>query len=413
MERSFGRIQFGPGSVIYLMVCTLVLFAAVYTQANLLFWALGLVIGALVVSVVFTWLSLRGIEVHRLAPSRGVAGEPLVLRYDVVNRSRFACFSMEIIETWGGRFRGWRREGPLAQDMPRLKGRPFGWVLHIGPGQTIQAEAPCWPLRRGPLRFEQVIVRTGFPFGIIRKSIVFQQPGEALIYPPLRRLSRQAALSLSGTDVRNARHSDRSGGMDEFFGLRPYRPGDNYKLIDWKHSAKVSRLVSREMTQPRPPRMMILLDLRLPDHSDTNPQREPVDKNLWTACQEEAINLAGSLIREAFLHNLHVGLAIAGAAGNAIPMYHSKSHRQRLLDTLAMIEFDPTQNQHTPAPPTVLVRPTVRHPADNQSLPDAMFQPIQRQGQMNLDWEQAVRAQAKRPKPTGPPAQATQASNQN
>jgi len=358
MGRSFGRIEFGPGSVIYLVVCTLVMFAAVYTQANLLFWALGLVIGALVVSVLLSAVSLGGIEVQRLTPPRGVAGEPLVLRYDLRNRSRLASFSVEIVETWGGRFGGWRRVGPLVESPPRLKGRPFGWVLHIGPGQSLQAETPCWPLRRGPLRFERIMVRSSFPFGVLRKTIVFQQPGEALIYPPLRRLSRHAALSLSGTDIHNARHSDRGGGMDEFFGLRPYRPGDSYKLIDWKHSAKTSRLVSREMTQPRPPRMMILLDLRR-DATQGQTDQEPTAPNgLWLSCQEEAINLAGSLIREAFIHGVQVGLTVAGADSPALPMLNSKTHHRRLLDTLAMLEIDETKAQAAPSPPTVIVRPT-------------------------------------------------------
>ena len=111
MDRSFGRIQFGPGSVIYLVVTALIAFAAFYTQANLLFWALGLVVGALAVSLVAALISLRGLEVHRLTPSRGVVDEPLVLRYHLVNRSRLAWFSVEIIEHWGGRWRGRLRVG--------------------------------------------------------------------------------------------------------------------------------------------------------------------------------------------------------------------------------------------------------------------------------------------------------------
>jgi len=361
MDRSLGRIQFSQGSLIYLMVTALITFAAFYTQANLLFWALGLILGSLGVSLITALFTLNNLDVQRLAPQRGVAFEPLILRYHVTNRSRFACFSVEIIETWAGYRRGRHAKqtaGPMGENPPKLLGRPFGWVLHVGSGQAIQAEATCWPVSRGTLKLEKIIVRSGFPFGIIRKAIYFQQAGEVLIYPPLRRLNRQTALSLSGNDINNAKHADRGGGMDEFFGLRPYRPGDNYKLIDWKHSARSNNLVSREMAKPRPPRMMILLDLGKPDAAAEPPMNQPGEK-AWTHAQEEAINLAGSLIREAYLHGIHVGLEIKGAAATALPMNHNPAHRTRLLDTLANLDLTNTQQSHNPQPmhPTVIVRP--------------------------------------------------------
>ncbi len=371
MERSFGRIQPSPGSLVYLMVSALIAFAAFHTQANLLFWALGLVVGAFGASLLASLVMLNGIEVQRLAPARGVAGEPLILRHNLVNHSRLACFSIEIIETWTGHHRGLRERlvlggspneqgaNPTGETPPRLKGRPFGWALHIGPGQSIQAETPCWPRRRGPLKFEKIIVRSGFPFGVLRKAVQFNQPGEVLIYPPLRRLNRQAVLSLSNNDISNAKHADRGGGMGEFFGLRPYRPGDSYKLIDWKHSARTSSLVSRELARPRPPRMMILLDLSTPDTLRQTNAADSGHAN-WVDAQEEAINLTGSLIREAYLHGIHVGLTVAGAHCPAVPMHHNQAHRRRLLDALARLDLNDTQQatQHTPTgQPTVIVLP--------------------------------------------------------
>ena len=369
MHRSFGRIQFSPGSLIYLMVTALITFAAFYTQANLLFWTLGLVVGALGTSILVALFTLNNLEIKRLAPTRGVAGEPLILRHHLFNHSKLPCFSVEIIETWSNpKQADPTHQNPLKASPPKLKGRPFGWVLHLGQGQSIQAEAPCWPTRRGVLRFEKIIVRSGFPFGILRKAVQFPQPGEVLIYPPLRRLNRQAALSLSSTDVNNAKHADRGGGMDEFFGLRPYRPGDNYKLIDWKHSARTNNLVSREMAKPRPPRMMILLDL-----STTHPQKpDPQNDHAWIDAQEEAINLAGSLIREAYLHSIHVGLATKGVQATPVPMNHNQTHRQKLLDSLASLDLnkrtDAAETQPLlPAQPTVIVR--ANHPSDTHENP--------------------------------------------
>lgn len=395
MERSIGRVRFGPGSVVYIVVSVLIAFAAFYTQANLLFWVLGLVVGAMIVSAGASVVLLRGIEIHRLTPSRGAADEPLVLRYHIVNTSRVPCFGLEIVESWPGRRRDRRRAGPRGESgPPRLAGRPHGWVLHVGPGQSIQAEATCWPRRRGLLRFEKVVVRSGFPFGIFRKSIDFPQTNEVLIHPPQRRLSRQAVLSLSSRDIGQGKHADRGGGHDEFFGLRPYRPGDSYKLIDWKHSARGSNLVSREMAKARPPHMLILLDLKPPANKDS----------AWTRAQEEAINLSGALIREAYLHGIHVGLAVRGVACPLLPIHNSQAHRQRLLDSLAQLNLSDTHSAQSipPAHPTVVVK--VRPPDTETGTPEASIE--------NMSRRDRAHAYVPRMEPAGPDERRT-AANMN
>src|SRR5690606_25165852 len=132
----------------------------------------------------------RSLEVQRLLPSHGVCGEPLVLRYQIKNRSWLPVFSLVVQESWGKGARGWKRVGPIAEKPPRLKGRPIGWVLHLGPHQAIQAEATCWPLRRGPLTFERIVLSTSFPFGVVRKVVEFRHHSSLLVYPHLFRLNR-------------------------------------------------------------------------------------------------------------------------------------------------------------------------------------------------------------------------------
>ncbi len=104
--------------------------------------------------------------------------------------------------------------------------------------------------------------------------------------------------------------------------------------------------------------MMILLDLARPQSShETNTTSSNHD--LWVEAQEEAINLAGSLIREAYLHGIHVGLIVAGVPCPSVPMHHNQAHRQRLLDTLAQLDLTNTHapQMAPPGQPTVIVRP--------------------------------------------------------
>lgn len=342
------RYRIGPGGVAYLMVMGLILAAAIYTQANLLFWAFGLTIGGLLMSLVMAWVTLRGIGVQRLLPAHGVAGDGLVIRYHLTNRSWLPAFSLILRENWGSGSRGWRRQGPVASGRDQmLLARPSGWVLHIGPHQTLQAEAPCWPQRRGPLKFERIEITTSFPFNVIRKIAVFEQAMEVLIYPSLHRMNRRVLYTLSQADPAGRKHIERRGGQDEFYGLREYRPGDSLKLIDWKRTAHAGKLIAREHTQPSPPRIMVLLDLsdtqvaaRMPEANGEMPE------DLQRRLEENAISLTASLICDAYLHGYQIGLAVKGVVATAFPVHHSLPHRTRMLETLGCLDLDVPRRDH-------------------------------------------------------------------
>lgn len=368
MQRT--RYQFGPGGVVYIVCTALILSGALYTQANLLFWAFGLTMGGLVVSVFFSLIVLRRITMQRLAPAHGVVGRPLVLRYRVENRGWVPVFGLLVGETWprqrSHRWR-WRKErcdaDPTGSDSPRLKAAPLGWALHLGPQQSVQAEAMCWPLRRGELRFEQVMVSNSFPFGVIRKVVTIEQQDRVLIYPKLYRVSRKVLYRAAMSDVSGRRQLDRPGGSDEFFGLRHYRSGDNLKMIDWKHSAKTGKLVSREMTQAAPPRIMLALDLRQMEpatssEANASSTATPIDDT----AVERAISLMASLVCDSYLNGYRIGLVVYGVECNAFAVHHSLPHRTRILEALAAIDTTRRTEAHVwstqiSVQPSVVVRP--------------------------------------------------------
>ena len=329
MSSRRARIELGPGGAVYLAVTLLLLAATLYTQANLLFWALGLMFGGLLVSFAYAAQVLRGLEIRRLTPGRAVVGDALVLRYRLVNHNWLPALSVMVIETWGHRRRGWRRYGPVAQKPPRLRQRPIGWLLHAGPRQPMQAQARCYPIRRGPLELDRILVQCAFPFGIVRKTVMVRQPATTLVYPAIHRLRQPLAGALVARfDAASQRQRERGGGDGEFFGLRGYRLGDPPKLIDFKRSARLGELVTRELTRPAPPRVMILLDL-------TRPRRDDAGSAL-----EQAISLAASVICEAHLRQRRVGLAVCGPRCPSFAPHHGLMHRARMLEALARLPID-------------------------------------------------------------------------
>ena len=367
------RLRLGRGGLFYVTVSGLILAAAIYTQANLLFWAFGLTVGGLLISVLLAWQMLRDLEVQRLLPGQGVAGEPVVLRYHLNNRCWLPGFGLLIRERWGRR----SAEDPIRSDPPRLLAPPHGFVLHVAPHGAIQGEAPCYPLLRGLLTFERVEVSSSFPFNVVQKVVRVEQPGHLLVLPHLYRMNRRLLHTIAGIDASGRNHIERGGGDEEFFGLREYRSGDPLKRIDWKRTARSDAVIVRELTQPSPPKVMVLLDLTAPADEVVGEPTISVLQRLFTrrgrrpagrseevltprqVAVERAISLCASVICDSYLQGHQVGLTVVGADCGPFPLHHSLPHRTRLLEALARLPFepDPTLRPTVDAHPSVVIVP--------------------------------------------------------
>ena len=136
----------------------------------------------------------------------------------------------------------------------------------------------------------------------------------------------------------------RRGGSDEFYGVKEFRPGDNPRWIYWRRSARTGVLVSKEMTQVSPPKLMLLVDAHLRDRSLAEHQ-----------AVERTIAMATSLASHALEAGLMVGLyawsGAVGASGDAprgaplaywlgIHPNRGKRHRVDLLAQLAQLPLN-------------------------------------------------------------------------
>ncbi len=363
------RYQMGPGGLVFFFLAAIILVSGLKLQSNLLFWTFGLMIGGFVVSALLSMQMLRNIEVHRILPLQAITGESTAIRYNIVNHKAYMpLFGLIVTENWGTGKHGWKKAGPIAEPLQRLRGRPFAWALHIGPNQSQQIEAVCWPQRRGSLKFERIVVFSGFPFGLIQRVVEFEQPEEILVYPRLYRLHRKVLGEMEHTSRSGGtRHKEQGGGHEEFFGLRDYRPGDSLKLVDWKRTARTGELITRELNIATPPRVMINLDLTaLPAGQrldEPGAAREEVNQAqmanpVLLDQAEEAVSLTASLICDAYNRGYQIGLSVTGMHTQPFPVYNSFSHRQRMLESLAMLDFGRRSDQVVAgaAPPNIVVK---------------------------------------------------------
>lgn len=308
----------------------IVAFAAMNSQNNILFWVVGVLLTVLIVSLIWSHLAIRGIDVQRLDPRHGAVGEALSLRYRVTNRRRWLpVFNLVIEERMGGEhanFSSFMHGGSA-------------WVMHLGPGETVHGEAIFWPSARGEVRFDRLVVRTRFPFGLVRRQRKLSQATHTLVYPRRYRLRRRVLDSIVPVGPLGMKLSSRPGGGDDFFGVREYRPGDSRRMIAWKRSASSTsaELLVVERTLPSPPRLRFVLNLA---QSTAELQQRIGDEHDARRLQERAISLVASFLDEASGRGFEVGLSVVGMQVPVTPLRRSHWHVERLMGLLAGLDLD-------------------------------------------------------------------------
>ena len=220
--------------LLYCGVSLLIAIGAFNSNNNLLFWLFALALSMLIVSGVLSGQMLMGLNLERDRAEPVSAGEPLRLRYRVSNRNRFfPAFALSLAEEP-------RVANPAGADI--LSGPPpGGFIPHVGAGKTVIAGAVCATAQRGVAHLETVRITTEFPFGIVRKSLVFTSPLTVVVRPAEAPVSRTLLDGARAQSVRSehAGHMHVAGHGDHFLALREYSAGDNPRLIAWRASSRL------------------------------------------------------------------------------------------------------------------------------------------------------------------------------
>lgn len=342
-----------PG-VVFVITTLLVALGAINSQHNLLYWLFGLAVGALLFSGILSGAVLMGVEVERLAPQRGVAGEPLRIAYRVSNRSRMVPALALHIEEWSTTRKA---PSPTWTDFVPAITTFVPWVPRRG-SQTVEAEIT--PDHRGLMTFGSLRVWTTFPFGITRKSVLFRLPDEASVQETLIRpqpiATSAAQLRQMASLTARTERAPRSGiGTGVPVTLREFVAGDSPRRIAWKRSAiRVAEgrtPLVRQESRPSAGRLWIVL-------------RSAGDAQ----ADEVAIRRAAGVLKMAAARSVPIGLSIPDADLIFHP-HASPRHIGQLYDGLATLQLPgKRENVSTPQPhPRDMVMVIEGHGSEGQS----------------------------------------------
>jgi len=133
----------------------------------------------------------------------------------------------------------------------------------IGPKTTVKFSYVLEPKVRGEYALGplSIIVKDRLGFNSLER-IVPDSVTDILIYPPYEDIKRIEILGSKRSLQLNygAQRSKQKGLGSEFYGMRKYVYGDQFRLIDWKASARTQKLIVKEYESERDVTIMILVD---------------------------------------------------------------------------------------------------------------------------------------------------------
>ncbi|MFX1573103.1 MAG: DUF58 domain-containing protein [Promethearchaeota archaeon] len=133
----------------------------------------------------------------------------------------------------------------------------------IGPKEIVKFSYVLEPRVRGEYALGplSVIVKDRLGFNSLER-IVPDSVTDILIYPPYEDIKRIEILGSKRSLQLNygLQRSKQKGLGSEFYGMRKYVFGDQFRLIDWKASARAQTLIVKEFESERDVTVMILVD---------------------------------------------------------------------------------------------------------------------------------------------------------
>ncbi|MDH5454890.1 MAG: DUF58 domain-containing protein [Gammaproteobacteria bacterium] len=144
---------------------------------------------------------------------------------------------------------------------PSFESDDLPLTLRVKAGRFVDAGYRVRPLERGSVQFPGCDLRIASPLRLWWRRRFVEAPSQVRVYPNYSAISKLLAYEVDNRlQLSGVRLSRRRGEGIEFHQLREYREGDSMRAIDWKATARMSRLISREYQDERDQQIVFILD---------------------------------------------------------------------------------------------------------------------------------------------------------
>ena len=150
----------------------------------------------------------------------------------------------------------------VRDDLPQeFTAQPQDFTLELAARSRANMHYEFRSRRRGAFRLERVYLRARSALGLWRRILTYPVESEIHVYPDMKQLSEYAILARTNRlSLMGLRRTRRVGQDNEFERLRDYTLDDNYKHIDWRTTARRSKLTVKDFQTNQSQRIIFLLD---------------------------------------------------------------------------------------------------------------------------------------------------------
>jgi uncharacterized protein (DUF58 family) len=284
--------------------------------------------GLFLVSLIWSRLALRGVEVERHPRSlRAQVGRTYEEIITLKNNSRITKFWLHI------------------RDLSELPGhRASSVTTSIGKRQSKEWLVRTICTRRGRFRIGPIELHAGDPFGLFPRVVEIPQEYHIIVLPktePIRDFPFPSGRLPGGDALRQRTHQVTPNAS----GVRDYVPGDSLNRIHWRSTARMRRLIVKEFEFDPQAEVWIILDAQGAVHFGTLEEMSPdlvsgvvrSDFELPRSTEEYAVAIAASLTMFLAERDRAVGFVAQGRARHVLQSDRGEAQLFHILESLAVL----------------------------------------------------------------------------
>jgi uncharacterized protein (DUF58 family) len=298
-----------PRKRFYLIVALMVVdvVTALATGVGIFYRLLYIMAITTAVSFLWTWLSLKALEVTVERRSRRVrVGDPLEEWITARNLSSLP------------------RPAVVVEDQSDIPGFTTGMAVNLGPKGSRTWNATGHARKRGVYTLGPARISCSDPFGLFRGEHVREGTEPLIVYPRIHEVVQFTvpAAYLSGESSLKKRTHDLTPHASS---VRDYAHGDSLGRVHWNSTARLGKLMSKEFDEGHSSDVWIVIDL----HRDTQAGK------LEDSTDEYAVSIGASLAKRFLALGLPVGLIVYADQKYLLPADTGPGQLDRMMEYLA------------------------------------------------------------------------------
>ncbi|MCX2482348.1 DUF58 domain-containing protein [Pedobacter sp. MR2016-24] len=299
------RLFAGIGTCVSLFLCSFFL-NWLSDLSYICFWVLILLI---VVDLVLLFNTSKGVFLRRVLPERLSNGDDNAVNIYVENFYGFGV-SLGIID-----------EIPF-----QFQKRDIWFKSNLKPGEQKTITYQLRPVKRGEYSFGLVRLYVSSPLGLIVRRFNFGAGSTVPVYPSFLQLRKYELMAISNrlSDM-GIKKIRRIGQSMEFDQLKDYVQGDDYRLVNWKATARKGNLMVNSYTDEKAQHVYCVID-------KSRVMKMPFD---GLSLLDYAINASLVLSNIALVKEDKAGLiTIAEKTGSVVMAERRPAHLGKIMEVL-------------------------------------------------------------------------------